>query len=170
MRRVSLSRRGGRLVQEAGASHMQWGAFAPGVPEVRMFPAQVWKLAGAAVALRNPHQLNYATRPGRPRPARRGNRLPPGHARRGLHARAGGHHQRTQQSLQLVAQLLAVPGDTVWLEDPGYWGARSVFRAMWLNLERVAVDGEGMAPLAEQLRRPPRAMFISPSHQYPLGR
>jgi GntR family transcriptional regulator/MocR family aminotransferase len=75
----------------------------------------------------------------------------------------------TQQSLHLVAQLLADPGDPVWLEDPGYWGARSVFRAMGLKLVPVGVDSEGLAPTPEQLREPPRAMFVSPSHQYPTG-
>jgi GntR family transcriptional regulator/MocR family aminotransferase len=75
----------------------------------------------------------------------------------------------TQQSLHLVAQLLADPGDAVWLEDPGYWGARSVFRALGLKLVPVRIDGEGMAPDAAQLREPPRAMFVSPSHQYPTG-
>ncbi len=75
----------------------------------------------------------------------------------------------TQQSLHLVAQMLADPGDSFWLEDPGYWGARSVFRAMGLKLVPVPVDAEGMAPSARQLRIPPKAMFVSPSHQYPTG-
>lgn len=170
MRRVSLSRRGGRLVQEAGASHLQWGAFAPGVPEVRMFPAQVWtRLQAQLWRSATPHQLSYATGPGDP-----DLRAAVTEHLRGTRGVVCTPEQvvitsGTQQSLQLVAQLLADPGDTVWLEDPGYWGARSVFRAMGLNLEPVAVDGEGMAPTAEQLRRPPRAMFVSPSHQYPTG-
>ena len=75
----------------------------------------------------------------------------------------------TQQSLHLVAQLLADPGDAVWLEDPGYWGARSVFRALGLKLVPVPVDADGLAPGPEHLREPPRAMFVSPSHQYPTG-
>ena len=75
----------------------------------------------------------------------------------------------TQQSLYLVAQLLADPGDAVWLEDPGYWGARSVFSASGLKLVPVGVDSEGLAPTPEQLRQPPRLMFVSPSHQYPTG-
>ena len=33
----------------------------------------------------------------------------------------------------------------------------------------VSVDGEGLAPTPQQLREPPRAMFVSPSHQYPTG-
>ena len=37
-----LSTRGRALVRDAGASSRQWGAFMPGVPEVRMFPARIW--------------------------------------------------------------------------------------------------------------------------------
>lgn len=170
MRRVWLSRRGNRLVEEAGASHLQWGAFTPGVPEVRMFPAQIWtRLQARLWRAATPQQLSYATGPGDP----------------DLRAAVTDYLQGTrgvvctpeqvvitsgtQQSLQLVAQLLADPGDVVWLEDPGYWGARSVFRAMGLVLEPVGVDGDGLAPTPEQLQRPPRAMFVSPSHQYPTG-
>ena len=39
----------------------------------------------------------------------------------------------TQQSMELCAQLLADHGDTVWLEDPAYWGAVKAFQATGLN-------------------------------------
>jgi GntR family transcriptional regulator/MocR family aminotransferase len=165
-----LSRRGGQLVDEAGAGRLQWGAFTPGVPEVRMFPAQIWsRLQSKLWRSATPQQLSYAT----------------GHGDAGLREAVAGYLQGTrgvactpeqvvitsgtQQSLHLVAQLLADPGDAVWLEDPGYWGARSVFRAMGLRLVPVSVDGEGLAPTPQQLREPPKAMFVSPSHQYPTG-
>lgn len=168
--RSVLSQRGSRLVLEAGAAPLQWGAFTPGVPEVRMFPAQIWtRLQAKLWRAATPQQLSYAT----------------GHGDAGLREAIADYLQGTrgvvctpeqvvitsgtQQSLQLVAQLLADPGDTVWLEDPGYWGARSVFRALGLKLEPVQVDAEGLAPTVQQLRAPPRAMFVSPSHQYPSG-
>lgn len=170
VRRATLSQRGSQLVEQAGAAPLQWGAFAPGVPEVRMFPSQVWNRLQARVwRAATPQQMSYAT----------------GHGDAGLREAIATYLQGTrgvvctpeqvvvtsgtQQSLQLVAQLLADPGDTVWLEDPGYWGARSVFRTLGLKLEPVAVDAEGLAPSAAQLRAPPRAMFVSPSHQYPTG-
>jgi len=165
-----LSRRGGQLVDEAGAGPLQWGAFTPGVPEVRMFPAQVWsRLQARLWRSVTPQQMSYAT----------------GHGDAGLREAVATYLQGTrgvactpeqvvitsgtQQSLQLVAQLLADPGDAVWLEDPGYWGARSVFKAMGLKLVPVSVDAEGLAPTPQQRRDPPKAMFVSPSHQYPTG-
>ncbi|MDH5539301.1 MAG: PLP-dependent aminotransferase family protein [Rhizobacter sp.] len=165
-----LSRRGSRLIKEAGAGRLQWGAFTPGVPEVRLFPAQVWNRLHARLWRKlEPQQMSYASGAGDP--ALR-------HAIADYLGRTRGVActpeqvvitSGTQQSLHLVAQLLADPGDSLWLEDPGYWGARSVFRAMGLKLVPVAVDAEGLAPDAAQLRAPPRAMFVSPSHQYPTG-
>ena len=170
MRSKLLSRRGGEVVLQAGAGRQQWGAFAPGVPEVRMFPSQVWSRLHARLwRSAAPRQLSYATGAGDP----------------DLRQALAEYLQRargvvcsadqvvitsgTQQSLHLIAQLLADPGDAVWLEDPGYWGARSVFRALGMKLVPVPVDGEGLAPGAAHLREPPRAMFVSPSHQYPTG-
>ena len=169
-RTALLSQRGHRLVQEAGAAPLQWGAFTPGVPDVRMFPAQIWsRLLARQWRATTPQQLSYAT--GHGDPALRQAIADYLQGTRGVACNAEQVviTSGTQQSLQLVAQILADPGDTVWLEDPGYWGARSVFRALGLKLEPVAVDAEGLAPTAAQLRAPPRAMFVSPSHQYPTG-
>ena len=146
------------------------GAFAPGVPELRMFPIQTWNRLQARVWRRvEPERLSYAT----------------GHGDAGLREAIADYLRGTrgiactpaqvvitsgtQQSLHLVAQLLADPGDRVWLEDPGYWGARSVFHATGLESVAVAVDGEGLAPSAAQWAEPPRLVFVSPSHQYPTG-
>jgi GntR family transcriptional regulator/MocR family aminotransferase len=165
-----LSGRGARTVAEAGANPVQWGAFAPGVPEVRMFPAQLWSRLQARV-WRNaaPERLTYATGAGDA-----GLRQAVADYLQGTRGVVCSAEQvvitsGTQQSLWLVAQLLADVGDEVWLEDPGYWGARSVFGAAGLAGVPVAVDAEGLAPSPEQLRRPPRLMFVSPSHQYPTG-
>lgn len=169
-RSALLSQRGAQLIGDAGAAGQQWGAFAPGVPEVRQFPAKVWsRLQAGLWRSAAPEQLSYATGPGH----------------WGLRQAVAAHLQRSrgvncvaeqvvitsgsQQSLQLVAQLLADPGDAAWLEDPGYWGARSVFRALGLRLVPVAVDSQGMAPNAAQLARPPQLMFLTPAHQYPTG-
>ena len=169
-RGTPLSQRGRAIVGGARASPLQWGAFAPGVPEVRMFPARVWnRLYAQAWRDAAPAHLSYATGAGHP----------------ALREAIAEHLQGTrgvacspeqilitsgaQQALHLVAQLLADPGDTAWLEDPGYWGARSVFRMAGLQLQPVPLDAEGLAPAPHQRQAPPRLMFVSPSHQYPSG-
>ncbi len=75
----------------------------------------------------------------------------------------------TQQSLDLCAQLLADAGDTAWIEDPCYWGARRVFEARDLKLHPVTVDSDGMALEEDDLAAAPRLIYVTPSHQYPTG-
>jgi GntR family transcriptional regulator/MocR family aminotransferase len=75
----------------------------------------------------------------------------------------------TQQSMELCAQLLADHNDTVWLEDPAYWGAVKAFIATGLKLHPVAVDQHGIAPQAQDEASPPRLIYVTPSHQYPTG-
>jgi GntR family transcriptional regulator/MocR family aminotransferase len=168
--RARLSRRGSETVEHAGAGRLQWGAFTPGVPELRMFPVDVWRRLQSQLWRKpTPQQLTYATGHGDP-----ALREAIAQYLQGTRGAVCSPEQvivtsGTQQSLHLVAHLLADPGDAAWIEDPGYWGARSVFRAAGLALTPVAVDQEGLAPSAEQLRTPPRLMFVSPSNQYPTG-
>jgi GntR family transcriptional regulator / MocR family aminotransferase len=75
----------------------------------------------------------------------------------------------TQQSLDLCAQMLADVGDTAWVEDPCYWGARRVFEACDLKLHPITVDADGMALEAADLATNPRLIYVTPSHQYPTG-
>ena len=76
----------------------------------------------------------------------------------------------SQQALQLSTRVLLDPGDSVWMEDPGYPGAHQALTTFGANLVPVAVDGEGLK-VEEGIRRFPnaRAVYITPSHQYPLG-
>lgn len=76
----------------------------------------------------------------------------------------------TQESLHLCAQVLADPGDRAWMEHPGYAGARAAFAAAGLQTVPVPVDAQGLAPpTALWKRQPPRLIYTTPSHQYPLG-
>ena len=75
----------------------------------------------------------------------------------------------TQHSLDLCAQLLADVGDTVWMEDPGYWGARCIFESCDLKIEPVGVDDEGMNPERAPRGSRPRLIYVTPSNQYPMG-
>jgi GntR family transcriptional regulator/MocR family aminotransferase len=76
----------------------------------------------------------------------------------------------SQQSLDLIARLLIDAGDAVWIEEPGYVGARSVFAAAGARLVPVPVDDLGLNIAAGRALEPnPKLIFVSPSRQYPLG-
>jgi GntR family transcriptional regulator/MocR family aminotransferase len=166
-----LSGRGADLVNYAGAAKQQWGAFVPGVPDVTLFPFRTWVNIGKQV-WRKPAAdlLTYPTSAGY-LPLRQAiaDYL---RAARGVNCSAEQVliTTGTHQSLRLAAHMLAEPGERVWLEDPGYWGARSLLRSEGLELIGVEVDAEGMHPSPYQMQRlVPRLIVVSPSHQYPLG-
>jgi GntR family transcriptional regulator / MocR family aminotransferase len=76
----------------------------------------------------------------------------------------------SQQALQISAQVLLDPKDRVWVEEPGYPSARHAFMTAGAHLVPVRVDHEGMN-VVEIIRRGPaaRAVYVTPSHQYPMG-
>lgn len=76
----------------------------------------------------------------------------------------------SQQALDLIARLLIDPGDKVWIEEPGYPGARAALLANDALLVPVQVDEQGLR-VDDGLRQAPRARmaYVTPSHQYPSG-
>src|SRR3984893_15551405 len=76
----------------------------------------------------------------------------------------------SQQGLQLSAQVLLDANEQVWVEEPGYPGARQALMMAGVRLVPVPVDHEGL-DVAEGIRRARSAhgVYITPSHQYPLG-
>jgi len=76
----------------------------------------------------------------------------------------------SQQALQLTAQVLLAPDDEIALEEPGYPGAQNAFRSVGARLVAVPVDDEGLDVEAlTRLSPTVRAVYITPSHQLPLG-
>ncbi len=76
----------------------------------------------------------------------------------------------TQTSLDLCAHFFADEGERVWIENPGYLGARVAMLTAGLSLVPIPVDAAGMAAREEHWRdTPPRLVYLTPSHQYPLG-
>lgn len=164
-----LSRRARELLAGVGASDLQVGAFVPGIPDVSQFPRAVWqRLITKVWKTASQEQLGYGSRHGYPPLKRalteyltlaRGVDCSPEQ----IIVTQGSH-----QAIDLCARLLADPGDLVWVEDPCYWGARSVFRAAGLQMDGVPVDEHGIQPpIAPET--PPRLIFVTPSHQYPSG-
>jgi GntR family transcriptional regulator/MocR family aminotransferase len=75
----------------------------------------------------------------------------------------------SQQALQIAARVLLEVGSPVWVEEPGYAGARDVLALAGARLLAVPVDAEGLDVSAGIARGKARAVYVTPSHQYPLG-
>jgi GntR family transcriptional regulator/MocR family aminotransferase len=76
----------------------------------------------------------------------------------------------TQQALRLCSEALLGPGDAVWFEDPGYPASRRALEAANVKLMPIPVDREGLdVPRALKQRPAAKAVYITPSHQFPLG-
>ncbi|MDQ6738208.1 MAG: PLP-dependent aminotransferase family protein [Gemmatimonadota bacterium] len=76
----------------------------------------------------------------------------------------------TQQALDLAMRLVLSPGDPVWVENPGYPGARSAVEGAGATVVPVSVDDEGLS-VEHGIRLCPnaRGVYVTPSHQFPLG-
>ncbi|RKH95714.1 PLP-dependent aminotransferase family protein [Corallococcus sp. AB038B] len=72
-----------------------------------------------------------------------------------------------QQALDLVGRVLIEPGDCVAMEEPGYPPARQVFQSLGARVVPVPVDAEGLDVAA--LPDAARLVYVTPSHQFPLG-
>jgi GntR family transcriptional regulator / MocR family aminotransferase len=74
-----------------------------------------------------------------------------------------------QQALCLIGGVLVSPGDVVAIEEPGYVGAKAAFLDAGARVAPLLVDEEG--PIAPGARRQNAAVlvYITPSHQLPLG-
>ena len=75
-----------------------------------------------------------------------------------------------QGALQMIALLLLNPGDIVWTENPGYRGARAALLAAGAQLLPIPVDSQGLdLETGMQLCPTARMVYVTPSHQYPMG-
>jgi GntR family transcriptional regulator/MocR family aminotransferase len=142
--------------------------FRPGVPELRLFPMAAWR----RIAARHWRRLNasvayYGDPAGDPT-------LRSAVARYFAHSRAlhcTGDDvlivSGSQQALDLIARILIEPGDVVAVEDPGYPAALAAFRAHGARIAPIPVDSDGICTSA--LPRKAKLVYVTPSHQFPLG-
>jgi len=164
-----LSLRGQQRVQQAGCEDpLQPLPFAAGNADLRAFPLAQWQqLINQQLRYQGQSLLGYGD--------------PQGYAplRQAiadyLHLSRGVNCQpeqvlvltSSQQALQLVAQLLLDKGDCVWMEDPGYQGAKNAFFTAGAQVQPVAVDAQGIN-ITEALPTP-KLIYVTPSHHYPTG-
>jgi len=169
-----LSRRGAELAATPGPARRIGGplrAFRLGVPALDRFPLRLWaQLVSRRMRSMTLGQLDYGDSAGcidlRQAIA--------DHVRAGRGTTCvadqvfvvGG----TQRGLQMICSMLLDPGDRVWLEDPGYPGARSAFAQAGARTVPIRVDSQGLDVAAGTRYAPhARLAYVTPSNQFPLG-
>ena len=170
----TLSRRGALLSATPASASRDSGkpiAFRPGLPALDTFPFDRWARLMARHWRQPPIDLLSYGSPAGYQPLRealaehlravRGVRCAPDQ----VIVVSG-----SQQGLDLAARVLLDPGDAVWLEDPGYMGARGALTSAGAKIVPVPVDAEGLDVRAAIARSPTaRLAYVTPSHQFPLG-
>jgi len=142
--------------------------FRPGVPDLTRFPFEAWRrLVTQRLRAGQADLLTY----GDPRglPALRAELVR--HLGVSRDVRAAPEQvvvtAGAQQTTDLIARVLLRPGDLAAVEDPGYPPPRLVLGTLGVRVAPVPVDDEGIVVSAI----PPgtRLVYVTPSHQYPLG-
>lgn len=166
---LELSDRGKKISIQAQYKPMT-GAFAVGVPDLKQFPFVLWQRCLARYA-KNPKLVWQINSQHGSDPELR--RILADYLRisrsiccdpKQILITSG-----TQHGLQLVADLLADTNDTVWMENPGYQGACCAFNAAGLNIMYQPLDTNGLSPTPQAWKKPPRFIYVTPSHQFPTG-
>jgi GntR family transcriptional regulator/MocR family aminotransferase len=142
--------------------------FRPGVPDASLFPFEAWRrLVALGWRASAPGLATYGDPAGHD-----GLRDAIAHhigLSRGVQASAEDVTvtSGTQQALDVVARVFVAPGERVAVEDPGYPPPRRLFASLGARVAPVPVDAEGL--VVEALPPDTRLVYVSPSHQFPLG-
>jgi GntR family transcriptional regulator / MocR family aminotransferase len=167
--RLSATWRGSATLIPTGAQRDCRYEFIVGIPDWASFPFGVWRRLEAR-ALR----AISRTRPGYGEPQ----------GRPALREAIAGHISfaraiactaeeivvtaGAQQAFDLIARILVTAGKTkVAVEEPGYAPLRNALAAAGAKMVPVPVDGEGLR--VDSLPQDAKVIFITPSHQFPLG-
>lgn len=145
--------------------------FAPGLPALDRFPLALWqRIMAQRARVVDPELLGYASACGYA-PLRRA-LVQYLSISRGLRCAVEQVFvvSGAQQALQLSAQVAIDPGDVALVEDPGYHGAIGALTAAGATIVGVPVDAEGLDIRAAEASAPrARMVYVTPSHQFPLG-
>jgi GntR family transcriptional regulator/MocR family aminotransferase len=143
-------------------------AFGIGLPDIGLFPFETWRRL-VARELRTGALGTGDYGPPEGLPALRAAIARHFGVSRGLRATADDVvvTNGAQQAIDLMGRVLAGPGATVAVEEPGYPPARHAFAASGARVVGVPVDGEGL--VVDALPPSARLVYVTPSHQFPLG-
>src|SRR5262249_16850439 len=144
--------------------------FVPAVAALDEFPIEIWeRLRAQVLARKGAHLLQYASSRGDPDLRRalaaylcdhRGARCHPDQ----IIITAG-----TQQAMMVSAMALVNRGEVAWIEDPGFYQARRVFGFAGAVVVPRPVDEEGITIARSSKGRSPKIIYVTPSHQFPVG-
>ena len=172
-RSISLSGRGRDFETadvEWATHHRKQVAFKLGVPAVDVFPFALWeKLNNRVLRRRSPQMFGYGSPIGLGRlrsavasylVSARGVRCEPEQVL---------ILEGAQVAIDLAMRVLLDRGDLAWMEEPGFPGARAAFQANGARIIPIPVDQDGLSLVAAGSVEPPRMIYVTPSHQFPLG-
>ncbi len=167
-----LSQRG-RLIADTGATTRlsMSRPFRPGVPAAELFPLRAWSRLWSKTVNKKDNTLFSYGPLGGYAPLRK---AIANHIR---NARAVNCDPDqvivtcgAQEAFALTALALLDPGDITWGEYPGHTAGRDVLKALGATVIPVPVDSEGLDLAAGlTMGKRPRLIFVTPSHQQPLG-
>jgi GntR family transcriptional regulator/MocR family aminotransferase len=145
-------------------------SFVPASAALDEFPIAIWEgLRGEVLAQKGAHLLQYASSRGDPDLRKalatylcdyRGARCHPDQ----IIITAG-----TQQAMMISAMSLVNRGEVAWIEDPGFYQARRTFGFAGARVVPRPVDREGITIGRPSKERSPKIIYVTPSHQFPLG-
>src|SRR6266487_1850804 len=145
-------------------------SFVPAVAALDEFPIEIWeRLRVQVLAQKGAHLLQYASSRGDPDLRKalatylcdyRGARCDPDQ----IIITAG-----TQQAMMISAMALVNRGEVAWIEDPGFYQARRTFGFAGAIVVPRHIDEEGITIARPSKQRSPKIIYVTPSHQFPLG-
>ena len=74
-----------------------------------------------------------------------------------------------QQAMLISAMAVLNPGETAWIEDPCYQQTRRVLSLAGVKILSKALDNQGIIIARSPKESLPRMIYVTPSHQFPLG-
>src|SRR3989440_8153232 len=74
-----------------------------------------------------------------------------------------------QQAMLISAMAVLNPGEVAWIEDPCYQQTRRVLNLAGVKIIPKPIDNQGIVIARSPKEPPPRMIYVTPSHQFPLG-
>ncbi|MGI8890620.1 MAG: PLP-dependent aminotransferase family protein [Chthoniobacterales bacterium] len=145
-------------------------SFVPALAALDEFPIDVWeRLRAQVLAKKGAHLLQYASSRGDADLRKaiatylcdyRGARCHPDQ----IIVTAG-----TQQAMMIAAMALVNRGEIAWIEEPGFYQARRAFGFAGATVVPRPIDEEGITLACPPKKASPKIIYVTPSHQFPLG-